>query len=111
MMDPPLLPAQKKLKKVSPRFVGTPGSVKNEAQVGPWCAVVGLIRTVDDVSGPMVQFLCAVIGSTCWFLAVVAAKAAGANAAAQAAAPVKTVVTLKAFLIRFLLERSCSLRI
>ncbi len=59
----------------------------------------------------MAQFPCVAIGSTCWFLAVVAAKAAGANAAAQAAAPVKTVATLKAFLIRFLLERSCSLRL
>jgi len=111
MMDPALLPAQKKLKKVSPRGVGTPELRDPETQVGPWCAAVGLIRTVDDVSGPMMQFLCDVIGSTCWVLAVVAAKAAGANPVAQAAAPVKTVATLKAFLIRFLLERSCSLRL
>jgi hypothetical protein len=54
------------------------------------------------VLGPTAQFQSEVAGSTCWVFAVVAAPAAGANAAAptaHAAVPVNTVATLKAFLI------------
>ena len=56
-------------------------------------------KTIEVVLGPMVQFRCEVAGSACCAFAAVAASATGANMAAQAAVPVKTVATLNAFLI------------
>jgi hypothetical protein len=71
----------------------------------------GHMNTIDVVDAILpLQLRREVVGSIRWAPAAVAASAAGVNAATAAAAPVKTVATLKALLIEsILLEDLASL--